>query len=103
VTKMLLSAALAAAVMVSGCASTRSSGGTPAGDASVSLTSKPLEGVVMVKTDGMYVYYRNKCESCGHVESKVHRLLGPSKGKAIVSAFLCEKCGKAQKITIMGQ
>jgi hypothetical protein len=100
-TRLLLCAA--AAVLLAGCAPTSHSSALTAGDTPISTSPKPVEGVVIVKMDGMYVYYKNKCEKCGHVEGKVHRLLGPSKGKAIVSAFLCEKCGEAQRITIMGK
>ena len=100
-TRLLLCAAVV--ILLAGCASTSRSGGTTVGDAAISTAPKPVEGVVIVKMDGMYVYYKNKCEKCGHVEGKVHRLLGPSKGKAIVSAFLCEKCGEAQRITILGK
>ena len=100
--KGALCAVLAATVLLTGCASTQPTGGAAAGGSPGTITTKPVEGVAIVKSDGLYVYYRNKCESCGHVEGKVQRMLGPSKGKAIISAFLCAKCGKAQKITIMG-
>ena len=98
--KVFLCSMLTAAVLFCGCASTRPSGEAAAGPDPISITSKSMIGVVLVKRDGAYVYYKNKCEHCGHVEGKVHRLLGPSKGKAIVSAFLCEKCGQGQQIRI---
>jgi protein involved in sex pheromone biosynthesis len=97
--RRIAAAALAAGLLLSGCAS----GPAREEPEVVGTENKTLEGAVIVKTDSMYVYYRHKCEHCGHVEEKVRRLVAPAKGKAIISAFLCSKCGKPQRILIRGR
>ncbi len=62
-----------------------------------------IQGAVIVKTNGLQISYKQKCEKCGTVSGSQTSTTAPtSSSSKLTSSFRCSKCGNQQKIEIQG-
>lgn len=62
-----------------------------------------IHGAVIVKTNGLQISYKQKCEKCGNVNNTTTNTTAPSTSSSrLTSSFRCSKCGNQQKIEIQG-
>jgi hypothetical protein len=61
-----------------------------------------VQGAVIVKDVGRDLVFKNKCESCGKIDSSTHGMRSGPRGWTYNGSFRCSMCGAQQKIIIKG-
>lgn len=62
-----------------------------------------LQGAIIVKSNGLKISYKKKCEKCGNISSSTTSTSVSSNPSAkLTSSFRCNKCGNQQRIEIKG-
>jgi len=60
-------------------------------------------GAVVVRDNGKYMQWRDKCEGCGYVSSCIHQMSTPTLGSRVLCGlYRCERCNKTSEIVIYG-
>lgn len=64
---------------------------------------KIIQGAVIVKSNGLQITYKEKCEKCGNIENGSNTITAPSsKSTTKKHSFKCKKCSNQQVVEISG-